>query len=152
MTTEQNEILDMDRDKTLKINAKPIDITDLLRRVEALESQEHTCDCPNKIIDMGKEIERLDFLDENDEKLRQGINESHRDLETKLAEEHRLRVASEEEISKLNRDNAELWERVTDMKAENTRFSRQNLYIGIAAAVCSAISIIVIALAVTGHL
>ena len=86
------EILDMDRDR--KVNAKPVDIQDLLKRVEALERQEHTCDCPNKIIDMSKEIKRLDFLDENDEKLRQGINDAHRDLEEKLAEEHRLRVVS----------------------------------------------------------
>ena len=93
---------------------------------------------------------RMDALDENDEKLRQGINESHRVLEEKLNEEHRLRIASDEEIAKLNNDNTELWERVTDMKVENDRFANQNLKLGIIAGVCTGVVIVMGCIVIAG--
>lgn len=142
------DILDMDRDR--KVDARPVDIEALLRRIEVLEKQEHTCDCPNRIVDMGKEMRRLDFLDENDEKLRQGINESHRDLEIKLEEEHRLRVMSEEEVRRIADECDGTLKALADVKEENKKFANQNLRLGVIAGVCAGVCIVVLALGMAG--
>ena len=147
------------------------------KKIEELESQcdscsHHECECPQKIQEQKERMDRIDqntvdlyntisagieerdnrmdALDENDERLRQGINDVYKDLNNKLKEEHRLRVASDEEVAKLNSDNAELWERVTDMKVENDRFASQNLKLGILAGTCLGLCLVVLAIFMAG--
>ena len=158
------EILNMDRNRTVKVKAKPIDITELMKRVEALENQEHTCDCPNRIIDMNKEMQRLDYLDENDELLRQNINRSHKDLQDRLDEEHRLRVRAENQLNELSDEIFDLKERkqkddealidqalhISKMEDENKRFASQNLKLGVLAGVCMGLCLCVLACFMAG--
>jgi len=145
------------KNKNAKVTMTVDQFNDLMRRVEALEKQEHQCDCPNRIVDMNKELVRLDFLDENDELLRQGINQSHADLEKKLDEEHRLRVVSEERIEAMNQemeclkvDNADILYALEESRKENTTFSKQNLWLGVLAGACVGITLVVLAFFMAG--
>lgn len=79
------------------------------------------------------------------------------EMKAMLDEEHRLRVAAEEkvgvmdgQITELSNDNAEMWERVDDMKKENHRFANQNLGMGIMMAVAVSISMILIGCVIAG--
>ena len=54
------------------------------------------------------------------------------------------------QITELSNDNAEMWERVDDMKKENNRFANQNLGMGIMMAVAVTLSVILIGCVIGG--
>lgn len=131
---------------------------ELLKKVQdTCEScSHHDCECPDKI---EEDRGRMDKLDENDELLRQGINASHKELSTKLEEEHRLRVATEKKVDALltanNNNSAVIIEQrgqIAEMKKHQARYDKDTLRLGVMAGGCLGIMLVVLALAMAGWL
>lgn len=86
----------------------------------------HECECPSKIEALDKYAdERMDALDENDEALRQGINDLAKqtdgelqDLKSRLDEEHRLRTKSEETMVKLKNESEKMQTLVAEQEEQ----------------------------------
>ncbi len=121
-------------------------------RIEELEHQEHHCDCPNRIIDMAKELERLDRLDDNDELLRQGINKSHAELAGALEKEHRLRADTEQELKELRSESAKLTEKLDKANIEVSKYKKDVNWLGVLTGAVLGVGLVVIALSIAGLL
>lgn len=132
----------------------------------------HECECPQRLDEAQERMDRIDRntvdlynslnagiednenrmdrLDENDEKLRQGINESHRVLEEKLEQEHRLREISEDRIRELADECDGTLRALASAEEENKRFANQNLKLGIIAGVCTGVVIVMGCIVIAG--
>ena len=134
----------------------------------------HECECPAKIEHMGKATEaKMDQLDENDELLRQGINDlAHKtdddinELKGQLEQEHRLREATEselrtvkeeseklkEESERLSKDLDEANDKVSQYKHAVDRNSSDVLKLGAITGAVLGVGLVVLALAIAGVL
>ena len=124
----------------------------LQARITELENQEHHCDCPNRIIDMSKELKRLDVLDDNDELLRQGINKSHAELTEALEKEHRLRADTELELKVLKQESAKLNEELSKANTEVSKYKKDVNWLTVLTGAVLGVGLVVISLSIAGLL
>ena len=156
--------------KKAKVTMTVDEYEDLKRRLEALENKEHHCDCPNRIIDMGQELKRLDVLDDNDELLRQNINrlanmvtDGFDDLEKKnqasiadtngrLEEEHRLRADTESELKAMKQESKELSDELNKANEVIARYKKDVNWLTVLTGAVLGVGLVVIALSIAGLL
>jgi len=125
----------------------------------------HECDCPQKIEALDDYSEaRMNQLDENDDLLRQGINdladkteEDVQKIRQMLEEEHRLRVVSEQKIDALmttNNNNSkviiEQRGKLEEYEKTLKRNSSDVVKLGIIAGACLGVALIILAVFLVG--
>lgn len=110
------------------------------------ECRHDDCDCPERIEALDRSTDaRMDIIDQNVQTVQDNLELAYDRLRGQIDEETRLRAGSDERIASLNEDIGRLSERVRQADSDAMK-------LGIVAAVAGAVSLIVLALAVTGHI